>query len=190
MLKDGRKIRSAVLVSGGGTNLQALLDARGGVIQSAEIALVVSNNPKAYALERAKAAGVPALTLSARELGGREAFEAELQKTLEQNEIQLIVLAGFLTILSPAFTQRWDHRILNIHPALIPAFCGKGCYGLRVHEAALARGVKLTGATVHYVNGIPDGGEILLQKAVEVLPGDSPGSCWSAISRWRFPGCF
>ena len=174
MLKDGRKIRSAVLVSGGGTNLQALLDARGGVIQSAEIALVVSNNPKAYALERAKAAGVPALTLSARELGGREAFEAELQKTLEQNEIQLIVLAGFLTILSPAFTQRWDHRILNIHPALIPAFCGKGCYGLRVHEAALARGVKLTGATVHYVNGIPDGGEILLQKAVEVLPGDSP----------------
>ena len=176
MLKDGRKIRSAVLVSGGGTNLQALLDARGGVIQSAEIALVVSNNPKAYALERAKAAGVPALTLSARELGGREAFEAELQKTLEQNEIQLIVLAGFLTILSPAFTQRWDHRILNIHPALIPAFCGKGCYGLRVHEAALARGVKLTGATVHYVNGIPDGGEILLQKAVEVLPGDSPES--------------
>ncbi len=174
MLKDGRKIRSAVLVSGGGTNLQALLDARGGVIQSAEIALVVSNNPKAYALERAKAAGVPALTLSAREMGGREAFEAELQKTLEQNEIQLIVLAGFLTILSPAFTQRWDHRILNIHPALIPAFCGKGCYGLRVHEAALARGVKLTGATVHYVNGIPDGGEILLQKAVEVLPGDSP----------------
>ena len=174
MLKDGRRIRSAVLVSGGGTNLQALLDARGGVIQSAEIALVVSNNPKAYALERAKAAGVPALTLSARELGGREAFEAELQKTLEQNEIQLIVLAGFLTILSPAFTQRWDHRILNIHPALIPAFCGKGCYGLRVHEAALARGVKLTGATVHYVNGIPDGGEILLQKAVEVLPGDSP----------------
>ena len=174
MLKDGRKIRSAVLVSGGGTNLQALLDARGGVIQSAEIALVVSNNPKAYALERAKAAGVPALTLSARELGGREAFEAELQKTLEQNEIQLIVLAGFLTILSPAFTQRWEHRILNIHPALIPAFCGKGCYGLRVHEAALARGVKLTGATVHYVNGIPDGGEILLQKAVEVLPGDSP----------------
>ena len=174
MLKDGRKIRSAVLVSGGGTNLQALLDARGGVIQSADIALVVSNNPKAYALERAKAAGVPALTLSARELGGREAFEAELQKTLEQNEIQLIVLAGFLTILSPAFTQRWDHRILNIHPALIPAFCGKGCYGLRVHEAALARGVKLTGATVHYVNGIPDGGEILLQKAVDVLPGDTP----------------
>lgn len=174
MLKDGRKIRSAVLVSGGGTNLQALLDARGGMIQSAEIALVVSNNPKAYALERAKAAGVPALTLSARELGGREAFETELQKTLEQNEIQLIVLAGFLTILSPTFTQRWDHRILNIHPALIPAFCGKGCYGLRVHEAALARGVKLTGATVHYVNGIPDGGEILLQKAVEVLPGDSP----------------
>ena len=174
MLTRGRKLRTAVLVSGGGTNLQAILDARGGVIQSAEIALVVSNNPGAYALERAKQAGVPALTLSAKALGGREAFEQALQEALEEREIQLIVLAGFLTILSPDFTRRWDHRILNVHPSLIPAFCGKDYYGLRVHEAALARGVKLTGATVHYVNEIPDGGEIILQKAVEVLPGDTP----------------
>ena len=174
MLTRGRKLRTAVLVSGGGTNLQAILDARGGVIQSAEIALVVSNNPGAYALERARLAGVPALTLSAKALGGREAFEQALQEALEEREIQLIVLAGFLTILSPDFTRRWDHRILNVHPSLIPAFCGRDYYGLRVHEAALARGVKLTGATVHYVNEIPDGGEILLQKAVEVLPGDTP----------------
>ena len=174
MLTESRKLRTAVLVSGGGTNLQAILDARGGVIQSAEIALVVSNNPGAYALERAKQAGVPALTLSAKALGGREAFEKALQEALEEREIQLIVLAGFLTILSPDFTRRWDHRILNVHPSLIPAFCGRDYYGLRVHEAALARGVKLTGATVHYVSEIPDGGEILLQKAVEVLPGDTP----------------
>ena len=174
MLTRGRKLRTAVLVSGGGTNLQAILDARGGVIQSAEIALVVSNNPVAYALERARLAGVPALTLSAKALGGREAFEKALQEALEEHEIQLIVLAGFLTILSPDFTRRWDHRILNVHPSLIPAFCGRDYYGLRVHEAALARGVKLTGATVHYVNEIPDGGEILLQKAVAVQPGDTP----------------
>ena len=174
MLSGSRKLRTAVLVSGGGTNLQAILDARGTVIQSAEIALVVSNNPGAYALERARQAGVPALTLSAKALGGKEAFEKALQEALEEHEIQLIVLAGFLTILSPEFTHRWDHRILNIHPSLIPSFCGKDYYGLRVHEAALARGVKLTGATVHFVNEIPDGGEILLQKAVEVQPGDTP----------------
>ena len=174
MLSGSRKLRTAVLVSGGGTNLQAILDARGTVIQSAEIALVVSNNPGAYALERARQAGVPALTLSTKALGGKEAFEKALQEALEEHKIQLIVLAGFLTILSPEFTHRWDHRILNIHPSLIPAFCGKDYYGLRVHEAALARGVKLTGATVHFVNEIPDGGEILQQKAVEVQPGDTP----------------
>ena len=168
------KLRTAVLVSGGGTNLQALLDAREKTIHSAEIALVISNNPKAYALERAKAAGIPALTLSAKALGGQAAFEAELQKALEEHAIGLVVLAGFLTILSEDFTRRWDHRILNIHPSLIPAFCGKDYYGLRVHEAALARGVKLSGATVHYVNEIPDGGDIILQKAVEVLPDDTP----------------
>lgn len=174
MLSGSRKLRTAVLVSGGGTNLQAILDARGTVIQSAEIALVVSNNPGAYALERARQAGIPALTLSAKALGGREAFELALQEALEAHEIRLIVLAGFLTILSPDFTRRWDRRILNVHPSLIPAFCGKDYYGLRVHEAALARGVKLTGATVHFVNEIPDGGEIILQKAVAVRPGDSP----------------
>ena len=174
MLSDNRKIRTAVLVSGGGTNLQAILDARGSVIQHAEITLVISNNPNAYALERAKAAGVPALILRAKELGGAEAFEQALEAALTAYGIELIVLAGFMTILSGRFTRRWDHRILNVHPALLPAFCGKGFYGLRVHEAALARGVKLSGATVHYVNEIPDGGEILLQKAVEVLPNDTP----------------
>ena len=167
-------LRVAVLVSGGGTNLQAILDARGTVIRHAEVVLVVSNNPKAYALERAAQANIPAVTLSGKELGSREAFERALDEKLEEYRIDLIVLAGFLTILSPDFTRRWDHRILNIHPALLPAFCGKGFYGLRVHEAALARGVKLSGATVHFVNEIPDGGEILLQKAVEVLPKDTP----------------
>ena len=166
--------RVAVLVSGGGTNLQAILDARGTVIRHAEIALVVSSNPGAYALERAAKAGIPALTLSARELGGQEAFEQALSQCLEEYRIDLIVLAGFLTILSADFTRRWERRILNVHPSLIPAFCGKGFYGLRVHEAALARGVKLSGATVHFVNEIPDGGEILLQKAVELLPDDTP----------------
>ncbi len=174
MLNERGKIRTAVLVSGGGTNLQAILEARGEVIHHAEIALVVSNRKNAYALERAKAAGIPAIAISLKALGGREAFERELQRVLELHRIELIVLAGFLTILSPAFTRRWDHRILNIHPALIPSFCGKDYYGLHVHEAALARGVKVTGATVHFVNEIPDGGEILLQKAVEVLPGDTP----------------
>ena len=168
------KVRVAVLVSGGGTNLQAILDARGKVIRSAEVALAVSNKPNAYALERAKAAGIPALALSPKALGGKEAFERELQKALEHEKIDLIVLAGFLVILSPDFTRRWDHRILNIHPALIPSFCGKDYYGLHVHEAALARGVKVTGATVHFVNEIPDGGEIIAQKAVEVLDGDTP----------------
>ncbi len=174
MLNERGKIRTAVLVSGGGTNLQAILEARGEVIHHAEIALVVSNRKNAYALERAKAAGIPAIAISLKAPGGREAFERELQRVLELHRIELIVLAGFLTILSPAFTRRWDHRILNIHPALIPSFCGKDYYGLHVHEAALARGVKVTGATVHFVNEIPDGGEILLQKAVEVLPGDTP----------------
>ena len=168
-------MRTAVLVSGGGTNLQAILDARRtGVIQSADIVLVVSSNPAAYALERARRAGVPTAVLSRRELGSQAAFEAALNETLAQYRVELIVLAGFLTILSADFTRRWERRILNVHPSLLPAFCGKGFYGLKVHEAALARGVKLTGATVHYVNEIPDGGEILLQKAVEVLPEDTP----------------
>ena len=163
------KARIAVLVSGGGTNLQALLDAqRSGALAHGEIVLTVSSRPGVYALERAERAGVPGFVLPA------EDGEAALEELLARFEIDFIILAGFLRILSPAFTARWPRRILNVHPSLIPSFCGKGMYGLRVHEAALARGVKVTGATVHFVNEIPDGGEILLQKAVEVLPGDTP----------------
>ena len=164
-----KKARIAVLVSGGGTNLQALLDAqRSGALAHGEIVLTVSSRPGVYALERAERAGVPGFVLPA------EDGEAALEELLARFEIDFIILAGFLRILSPAFTARWPRRILNVHPSLIPSFCGKGMYGLRVHEAALARGVKVTGATVHFVNEIPDGGEILLQKAVEVLPGDTP----------------
>ena len=167
------KTRIAILVSGGGTNLQALLDAEAqGRIPHGEIALVVSNNPKAYALERAKQAGVPAAVLD--KAGSQADFEDRLQRILELDGIDLIILAGFMRILTGRFTAKWPNRILNVHPSLIPAFCGQGFYGLRVHAAALARGVKLTGATVHYVNEIPDGGPIVLQKAVEVLPGDTP----------------
>ena len=168
------KTRIAVLVSGGGTNLQALIDARGSVLCSGEIALVVSNASGAYALERAKKAGIPGVTLLKKQLGGQEGFEAALQQTLEEYGIDVIVLAGFMTILSGSFTAKWPRRILNIHPALIPSFCGEGFYGLRVHQAALDYGVKVTGATVHFVNEVPDGGEIIAQKAVEVLPGDTP----------------
>ncbi len=164
------KTRIAVLVSGGGTNLQALIDAN---LQAGEIALVVSSRPGVYALERAAKAGIPSVVI-AKKGSTQEAFEEKLRAALEEYRIDLIVLAGFLTILSEDFTRRYPHRILNIHPSLIPAFCGEGFYGLRVHEAALERGVKLTGATVHFVNEIPDGGEIILQKAVEVKAGDTP----------------
>ena len=164
-----------MLVSGGGTNLQALIDASArGELPHANLSLVVSNVSGAYALERAAKAGIPALTLTKKALGSREAFEAALMQALEAANIDLIVLAGFLAILSEGFTARWPKRMLNIHPSLIPSFCGAGFYGLKVHEAALARGVKVTGATVHFVNEIPDGGEILLQKAVEIQPGDTP----------------
>ena len=163
------KAKIAVLVSGGGTNLQALLDAeQSGVLCSGQIVLVVSNNAKAFALERAARAGVETAVLKG------PAFEADLNLLLQQRGIDLIILAGFMRILSEAFTSAWPNRILNVHPSLIPAFCGKGYYGLRVHEEALRRGVKVTGATVHFVNEIPDGGEIILQKAVDVLPGDTP----------------
>ena len=163
------KARIAVLVSGGGTNLQALLDAQqSGVLHSGEIVLVVSNNSKAFALERAAKAGVETAVRKG------PAFEDELRVLLREYRIDLIILAGFMRILSESFTSEWPNRILNVHPSLIPAFCGKGYYGLRVHEEALRRGVKVTGATVHFVNEIPDGGEILLQKAVDVLPGDTP----------------
>lgn len=169
------KTKIAVLVSGGGTNLQALLDSeQSGALHSGEIVLVVSNKPGAYALTRAAKAGVEALTLTRKDCGGQEGFEAALQAALEERGVELIILAGFLSILSADFVSRWDRRILNVHPSLIPSFCGKGFYGLKVHEAALQRGVKYTGATVHYVNQIPDGGEILFQQPVPVEPGDTP----------------
>lgn len=164
-----------VLVSGGGTNLQALLDAQAaGRLPHGEIAVVISSNPNAYALERAKKAGVPAVVCSRKDLGGQEAFEHAIAQALEEHGIQLIILAGFMSILSEDFTRRWPRRILNVHPSLIPSFCGKGMYGLKVHEAALRKGVKVTGATVHFVNEVPDGGEILLQKAVDIKSEDTP----------------
>lgn len=170
-----RKARVAVLVSGGGTNLQALIDSQQrGAMPSGEIVLVVSSKNGAYALTRAENAGIPALVVSRKECGSGAVFEEKLNALLEEYRVDLIVLAGFMTILSADFTSRYPRRILNVHPALIPSFCGEGFYGLRVHEAALARGVKVTGATVHFVNEIPDGGEILRQKAVEILPGDTP----------------
>ena len=170
----GDKVRIAVLVSGGGTNLQALLDAQGrGEIPHGEIVLVVSNKPGVYALERARAAGVEA-QVGEKRRGEQTDFEARLTALLRERRIDMIVLAGFLSILSGDFTARWPRRILNVHPSLIPSFCGAGFYGLRVHQAALDYGVKVTGATVHYVNEIPDGGEIIAQKAVDVLPGDTP----------------
>lgn len=170
-----QKTRIAVFVSGGGTNLQALLDAqRNGTLTSGEICLVISDHLGAYALERAAKAGVRAISFSKKELGGQAPFEEAILSCLTANGIDLIILAGFLNILSDSFVAHYPRRIINVHPSLIPAFCGKGYYGLRVHEAALARGVKLTGATVHFVNEIPDGGEIILQKAVPVLEGDTP----------------
>ena len=169
MMEQRKKAKIAVLVSGGGTNLQALIDAQGsGILQSGEIRAVITTNPRAYALERASKAGIETLILP------RVGFEEALEAALVERDIDLIILAGFMRILSGDFTARWPRRILNVHPALIPSFCGQGFYGLKVHEAALERGVKVTGATVHFVNEIPDGGEIILQKAVEVLPGDSP----------------
>ena len=169
------KTKIAVLVSGGGTNLQALLDAeKAGKIPSGEIALVVSNNSKAYALERAAKAGVRALCITKKDCGGQEQFEEKLAETLEEHGIGLIILAGFMSILGEKFTRRFENRIINVHPALIPSFCGKGYYGLKVHEEALKYGVKVTGATVHFVNEIPDGGKIILQKAVEIEDGDTP----------------
>ena len=167
------RARIAVLVSGGGTNLEALLRSQeGGSLSHGEIVLVCSSQPGAYALTRAANHGVPRAVV-ARSGKSQEAFEAELQEQLTRCQAELIVLAGFISILSADFVRRWPDRIVNVHPSLIPSFCGKGYYGLRVHEAALARGVKITGATVHLVNEIPDGGRILLQKAVEILPEDT-----------------
>lgn len=172
---DCALVNIAVFVSGGGTNLQALIGAQeSGIIKSGRIRLVIASRPDAYALERAKKAGIDAFAFSKKELGSQEAVEAEIEKKLAEYGIELIVLAGYLSILTEDFTRKWDRRIINIHPSLIPSFCGKGYYGLRVHEEALKRGVKVTGATVHFVNEIPDGGEIIAQKAVAVQEGDTP----------------
>lgn len=170
-----KKAKIAVLVSGGGTNLQALIDAQhSGIITSGEITLVISNNPGAYALTRAENAGIRGLVITKKQCGSQLAFEDAIIAALEENGIDIIVLAGFMSILSAHFTDRYPKRILNVHPSLIPSFCGAGFYGLRVHEEALRYGVKVTGATVHFVNEIPDGGEIIAQKAVYIEDGDTP----------------
>lgn len=183
------KARIAVLVSGGGTNLQALIDSQAsGIIQSGDICLVIANNANAYALRRAENAKIATEVVLKKELGSQVAFEEKIKQLLTQYKIDLIVLAGFMSILSEAFTSCYPKRILNVHPSLIPSFCGEGFYGLRVHEAALDYGVKVSGATVHFVNEIPDGGEIILQKAVEILPDDSPETLQKRImeqAEWK-----
>jgi phosphoribosylglycinamide formyltransferase-1 len=179
-----KKARIAVLVSGGGTNLQALIDAeKKGILKNGTIALVVASNPNAFALERAAIAGIPADIAWKKVLGSQEAFEDKILDLIEKYKIDLIVLAGFMAILSERFTSKFPRRIINVHPSLIPSFCGKGFYGLRVHEAALEYGVKVTGATVHFVNEIPDGGEILMQKAVTIRPDDTPETLQKRVMR-------
>ncbi len=169
------KVKIAVLVSGGGTNLQALIDAqKSGIINSGEISVVISNKKDAYALERAKKAGIATATVIRKEFPSKEEFEDKIISAIEESGAEIIVLAGFLAILSEKFTSRYPKRIINVHPSLIPSFCGDGFYGLKVHEAALSYGVKVSGATVHFVNEVTDGGEIIMQKAVEVLEGDTP----------------
>ena len=168
-------VKIAVLVSGGGTNLQALIDAeKSGILTSGKISLVLSNKEGAYALERAKNANIETAVVTKAACGSQEAFEAKIKETLTAHGIEIIILAGFMSILSEEFTSAYPKKILNVHPSLIPSFCGKGFYGLHVHEAALAYGVKVTGATVHFVNEIPDGGEVSLKKAVEIKEGDTP----------------
>ncbi len=176
--------RVAVLVSGGGTNLQAILDAEAaGLIKSGKVCLVISNRSGAFALERAKAAGVPTAVITKKMYPDQAEFEEKLCEALDAAGIDLIVLAGFLSILSADFTGKYDHRIINVHPSLIPSFCGAGYYGLKVHEEALKKGVKVTGATVHFVNEVPDGGEIIAQKAVRVHPGDTPEKLQKRVMR-------
>lgn len=179
-----RKAKIAVLVSGGGTNLQALIDAQNkGIIKSGEIVLVVSNNYGAYALERAKNVGIDCAVVSKKECADQNEFEEKIKDLLSTYKIDLIILAGFMAILSENFTSEYPKRIINVHPSLIPSFCGKGFYGLRVHEAALEYGVKVTGATVHFVNEVPDGGEIILQKAVKILKNDTPETLQKRVMR-------
>ena len=168
-------LKVAVCVSGGGTNLQAIIDAvESGVITNTEISVVISNNKNAYALERAKNHNIEGICISPKDYETRAEFNKAFLEKLDSYEVDLVVLAGFLVVIPPEMIAKYRNRIINVHPSLIPSFCGTGFYGLKVHEAALERGVKVTGATVHFVNEIPDGGEIILQKAVEVLPGDSP----------------
>ncbi len=179
----------AVLVSGGGTNLQALIDAqKSGIIKSGEITAVISSSKNAYALTRAENAGIKTFVVSKKELGSQDKFEEEIIKILESEKIDLIVLAGFMCILTENFTSRYPKRIINVHPSLIPSFCGKGFYGLKVHEAALKYGVKVSGATVHFVNEIPDGGEIIMQKSVNVRKNDTPETLQKRImqnAEWK-----
>lgn len=177
-----REINIAVLVSGGGTNLQALINAEGEIIKSGRIRLVISSRADAYALKRAERAGIKSAVVSKKELG-QQGMEDAISALLREHDIDLIILAGFMCILSAGFTKKYDRRIINIHPSLIPSFCGEGYYGLRVHEAALRKGVKVTGATVHYVNEIPDGGEIILQKAVTIPSGSTPESLQKRVMR-------
>lgn len=178
------RARIAVLVSGGGTNLQALINAeRRGELIDGTIAVVIANRADAFALERAHRAGIATEVVLKKDCGSVEAFEARLHALLAEHRIDVIVLAGFMSILSESFTGAYPRRIINVHPSLIPAFCGKGYYGLKVHEAALAYGVKVTGATVHFVNEIPDGGEIILQKAVSILPNDTPEALQKRVMR-------
>ncbi len=178
------KARIAVFVSGGGTNLQALINSqRKNILNSGEIAAVISNKQDAYALKRAEKANIKSFVVTKKSAGSQEKFETEIIKILSRERIDLIVLAGFMSILSENFTSRYPKRIINVHPSLIPSFCGKGFYGLKVHEAALEKGVKVTGATVHFVNEIPDGGEIILQKAVNVHEGDTAETLQKRVMR-------
>lgn len=178
------KTRIAVLVSGGGSNLQALIDNQeSGKLKSGEIVLVIADNPGAYALKRAEKHGIPSVVCDRKALGSQSAFEAEIEKNLREYDAGMIVLAGFMKILTSDFTSKYPERIINIHPALIPSFCGKGYYGLHVHEAALAYGVKVTGATVHYVNEVPDGGRIIIQKAVYINKNDTPETLQKRVMR-------
>ena len=178
------KIKLAVFVSGGGTNLQALIDAqKNGIIENGEIKLVVSSNPNAYAVVRAEKEGITTDIVDKKLCKTQSEFEDKLSEELEKHSIEIIVLAGFMCILSERFTRLYDRRIINVHPSLIPSFCGKGFYGIRVHKAALEKGVKVTGATVHFVNEIPDGGEIIMQKAVAVHEGDTPETLQKRVMR-------
>ncbi|MGN1007781.1 MAG: phosphoribosylglycinamide formyltransferase [Butyricicoccus sp.] len=177
-------MKIAVLVSGGGTNLQALIDAEArGDIRNGEICAVISSNPDAYALERAKRAFIPSYVLRRKEYDSAESYGAALDELLNQLGVGLVVLAGFMTVLPDSFCRAWHNKVINVHPSLIPSFCGEGFYGLHVHEAALKKGVKVTGATVHFVSEIVDGGAIILQKAVEVEPGDTPETLQKRVMR-------